>query len=409
MSVSDASIGNGLSQGDSLYLINPSGDTVDRVGGFPKTGDGVSAERRAPWKGEVLPSRSPSGHSLGMGNSVSCEYDITISAEGVGLSNGGVRATFLVKNTGIREADFPLEVVWNGSVHRRLNVQLDSDSQKVLYFEFPSNVEGTNEFGLLLEGYDCDSSGVEAYLHHVIGRPTLVINEFTYKGTEWVELHNAGDWDLHLRDAGLGDASSFSSPFNAQLPAGGFAVLTGDSTFRNLFPDVPFIFIEDVPKLNNSSDSVKLVEKGVVLDALYYRSSWGGDINVSLERISPFMPSSDSNNWGTTRDPRGGTPGRPNSLTLSPPESGVSIGKEVFNRSEPVPIAFSYNFRVEVIKVILYDDLGRKVMEKEFRPRARMGQILFTPDHPHRGLYFLFVEVKGGGKVERRKFRVAFR
>jgi len=47
MSVSDASIGNGLSQGDSLFLVSSSGDTVDAVGNLPETGDGISAERRS--------------------------------------------------------------------------------------------------------------------------------------------------------------------------------------------------------------------------------------------------------------------------------------------------------------------------------------------------------------------------
>ncbi|EJF05859.1 hypothetical protein ThvES_00020780 [Thiovulum sp. ES] len=70
MSVNDAQIGNGLSQSDTIYLISNLSDTVDLVGPFPATGDGISAERKSPRSKVFVPSVSVYGHTLGYGNSV---------------------------------------------------------------------------------------------------------------------------------------------------------------------------------------------------------------------------------------------------------------------------------------------------------------------------------------------------
>jgi len=190
--------------------------------------------------------------------------------------------------------------------------------------------------------------------------------------------------------------------------SGGYAVLTGDSSFADKFPGVTFVYVPDMPRLNDSYDDL-LVSDGVTLDSLRYFRAWGGDYDRSLERVSPYLPSTDSTNWGTCRDPSGGTPGRPNSISGSLPETGVKLTREVYGPGEDVVVAFSYPFKVDRLKVILYDDLGRKVREREFYPRSPIGQVVVGTEGLWRGLYFLYVEAQGENKTEKMRLRMAIR
>ncbi len=408
MSVSDASIGNGLSQGDSLFLVNSSGDTVDAVGNLPETGDGVSAERRSPTMNVFLPSRSPSGHTLGLGNSVSCPYEASVNLVGIYRLGEDYRVSFTVRNGGIETVSFRLVLYRNSSQDSLLSVSLAPDSLDTLTFTFAGDVQGTNEVALKLDSSDCFPEDNSAYAHFVVERPTLVINEINYRGTEWFEVYNAGEWPLTFPAMVVGDASGRSDTFSLTVDAGEYAVLTGDSSFADRFPGVGFVYVPDMPRLNDSYDDL-LISDGTTLDSLRYFRSWGGDYDRSLERISPFLPSTDSTNWGTCRDPSGGTPGRLNSVSGSLPETGVKLAREVYDPGEDVVVAFSYPFKVDRLRVVLYDDLGRKVREKEFYPRSPIGQVAVGTEGLWRGLYFLYIEAEGEGETEKTRLRMAIR
>ena len=408
MSVSDASIGNGLSQGDSLFLVSPSGDTVDAIGGMPRTGDGISAERRSPSINVFLPSRSASGHTLGFGNSISCPYEVSIAKVGVQRVGEGYRVSFSVKNGGIEATTFRLSLYHNSSPDSILSLYLLPDSVDTVSFTFGGEIRGTNEVSLQLDSSDCFPEDNSAYAHFVVGSPSLVINEINYRGVEWFEVYNAGDWPLHFPKVVVGDATGRSDTFAFNIGAGEYVVLTGDSAFADRFPGVAFTYVPEMPRLNDSYDDL-LLSDGATLDSLRYFKAWGGDYDRSLERVSPYLPSTDSTNWGTCRDPAGGTPGRPNSLSAEVPESGVRLAREVYSPGEEVVLAFSYPFRVERLEVVLYDDLGRKVLEREFRPRTSVGQVAISTEGLWRGLYFVAVRAKGEGKEDVRRLRMALR
>ncbi|NBC15733.1 MAG: hypothetical protein GVY18_00280 [Bacteroidetes bacterium] len=98
------------------------------------------------------------------------------------------------------------------------------------------------------------------------------------------------------------------------MPPQGYAVLVRDAAaFQQAFPDVDFVEPPSWPALNNGGDAVVLAAEATVLDSVAYRTSWGGD-GVSLERIDPGGPANVRTNWGSTTDPRGGTPGAANSI-----------------------------------------------------------------------------------------------
>jgi hypothetical protein len=400
MSVNDAQIGNGLSQNDTLYLINTSGDTVDIVGTFPTTGDGISAERKAPNIKVFLPSNSPYGHTLGYGNSVSCPYEFLIRLSDALDFKDSVRVFLIVKNDGTENSNFKLGIYLNGIMVDEIEDFLMAESTRSYTYTFRFSKEGTQEMGFKLDSLDCDTSNNSIFLHYTYQKPTLVINEINYKGTEWVEIYNVSEWNLNLTQLKVCDLSSCSRSIKRSLKPGEFLVITGDTNFRNLFPDVDFILVDRFPRFNDSKDGVLIKSGNFTIDSLYYTSKFGGDYNRSLERVSPYLETNEQTNWGTTQDPRGGTPGRMNSISVGGLSGGISISRKVYRVGERIIISFSLEFKAKELEVRIYDDMGRLLDRKVFKVNSNVGQVALGTDNLWRGFYFLVVEARGDKKVK---------
>ena len=157
----------------------------------------------------------------------------------------------------------------------------------------------------------------------------IVVNEVMYDppdtaSDEYVELFNrTADRTFDLSMLALSDASGEPVAITDQptaLSPGEYAVLVRDAeSFALQFPEVDFIEVEDFPALNNGGDAVVVrhVPSGTRVDSVRYLPEWGGS-DASLERRSPNGPSDTPSNWTTSTDPRGGTPGAPNS---APPDT----------------------------------------------------------------------------------------
>src|SRR5690606_18730605 len=140
---------------------------------------------------------------------------------------------------------------------------------------------------------------------------------------------------------------------------GEFAVLVRDAAaFEAAFPGVPYVAVSGFPSLNNSGDAVVIAyevedTERVVADSVRFHPGWGGS-DAALERRDPLGPSNSGGNWGTSLDPRGGTPGEPNSVppdTTPPAPDDVEVTNdglvlsvlftELLDPATVVPGAFS--------------------------------------------------------------------
>ena len=155
-----------------------------------------------------------------------------------------------------------------------------------------------------------------------------MINEIQYQPVsgepEWLELYNAGAAGVDLKDWTIGDASlTVFHRVTGQsciIPAGDFSIVSADSVaFRGAWPGVQTMLLQPdgFPSLNNTGDLVILRNsRGGCMDSLWYQQQWGRGPGISLERIDPLSPFADGRTWGSSRDPDGATPGRPNSIVI---------------------------------------------------------------------------------------------
>jgi len=156
--------------------------------------------------------------------------------------------------------------------------------------------------------------------------PAMVINEIMYAPSspepEWIELMNRGAVPVDIKKWQISDATMSRHVLpsgDAFIPAGGYVLLTKDSTVlhdvRGAFP-CAVINVSGFPSLNNTGDAVILYDmQGVMVDSLAYRPEWGGNEGGrSLERRDAGALSTEQQNWGTCTASAGATPGLQNSI-----------------------------------------------------------------------------------------------
>jgi Lamin Tail Domain len=132
---------------------------------------------------------------------------------------------------------------------------------------------------------------------------------------EWIEFYNAsssaidvGGWKIS--DANIKYKASLVSTHFIVQP-GAYFLAASDSTLRNYFPLLSPMCVAPFSSLNNTSpDAVVLYDdRGVTMDSVWYKPSWGGTNGKSLERIDYLSSPVDSTNWKSAWP----TPGAENS------------------------------------------------------------------------------------------------
>lgn len=139
---------------------------------------------------------------------------------------------------------------------------------------------------------------------------------------EYIEIKNNSDRTINLQHLSLSDISSkVPLPFYL-LEANNYLLLCSD---LSLFPNINNAMEINLPSLNNSSDSVRLLlHDSVLIDEVNYQENWhtvtteGG---ISLEQINPFSLCSNAANWASCTHSSGGTPAYQNSVFNNSPDA----------------------------------------------------------------------------------------
>ncbi|MEM1053988.1 MAG: lamin tail domain-containing protein [Bacteroidota bacterium] len=215
----------------------------------------------------------------------------------------------------------------------------------------------------------------------------LAITEILYdpasgSAGEYVEvLNTTADQILDLASLILADDLADDAAIADRpiiLGPGQYLALVADlPTFRAQFPDAPATEVARFPGLGNSGDLVALLDAlGTVIDSVRYDPDWHrveleDATGVSLERRNTSLGANDPNNWSSSLDVRGGTPGAANSIsTDSPPpttEAGLSFFPDPFDAGNGQGTTISYVLEspAALLRVRIFDGAGRQVRELE--------------------------------------------
>lgn len=214
----------------------------------------------------------------------------------------------------------------------------------------------------------------------------LIINEILFNpltgGSDFVEIYNNSnkfinlkDWEFaNIKDGEIGNNKVVS--VNYILAPNDYVVATKDINFQMMnYPvAVPNKFIEmDLPSYTNDSSTVFLIYNNTVMDKVSYNKDWHFALlqsqkGVSLERISPDMPSNSSDSWHSASETIGfATPGRVNSQEAKPKGEGTltlsskTISPDEDGFEDVLLLTYQVDSPDLLGSITIYDDRGRVV------------------------------------------------
>ncbi|MEO6314913.1 MAG: lamin tail domain-containing protein [Chitinophagaceae bacterium] len=175
---------------------------------------------------------------------------------------------------------------------------------------------------LLLAGLYAPAQAVIPFsvvIDEIMADPSPIVG---MPNTEFIELRNVSTQPVNLSGWRIGDASGFASISTAFLLQPDSAVIicaTGSAAALGVFGAT--IGVGNFPSLDNDGELLWLRSKeGRVIHAVNYSSTWyqnavkreGG---WSLEMIDVNNPCGGTGNWAASKDARGATPGKKNSVS----------------------------------------------------------------------------------------------
>jgi hypothetical protein len=138
---------------------------------------------------------------------------------------------------------------------------------------------------------------------------------------EWVELRNTTTLPINLQGWRIGDATGQSGPMpNFILEPDSFVIVCTGSAVAAMSTFGTTISVTSFPSLDNDGDLLFLrAANGRTIHAVAYSISWyqnelKKDGGWTLEMIDVKSPCAGSSNWKASLDPKGGTPGKKNSI-----------------------------------------------------------------------------------------------
>lgn len=226
----------------------------------------------------------------------------------------------------------------------------------------------------------------------------VVINEIMFHeragGTEYVELRNLTDRVFNLADFTLADEGAPRTISAEPLllpPHAHLALARNLEALRSIFGDDGWaIPMPTLASLRNSGDVVVLRFGAMTIDSVYYSPSWHrpelrDPRGVALERLDGALASTDPGNWTSSLDPRGGTPGAPNSVAIGPGAEPAGVGLTVspspFDALAGTVIRYRLAAEAASVRIRIFDAAGRAVRTLEharLAGNATEGEVIWN-------------------------------
>ncbi len=378
--VDDNQIGNSLGNaGDTLFLIDSSGDTVDVMGWNQDITPGYSLEKvilddcTSPgnWRSSVPLHGTPGGPNSVAGQ----EIDLGLDALDWQIIQPprGFAMTATVTNYGLAEAGG--ELLAGDSAAAVVPPLAVGESRTVSFdWEAPGGILGLYALTIRLAvpgDYDTTNNGLQVELPITASELAVAVNEIMYipltGEPEWVELVNTTTGEVNLKDWFICDQSDSTSLPEQTLSSGGYVVITGDSTggVGGWPPDIFVIVVPGFPALNNTGDRVVLLDPtAAVIDQVDYGQFPLTTAGRSLEKVSPAAPSQETTSWVISPASQGHTAGGRNSVLLALDNARITLEPNPLRLNTPesiLTVTYVTPFPAINLLVEIYDLAGRRL------------------------------------------------
>ncbi|RLD22983.1 MAG: hypothetical protein DRI54_07910, partial [Bacteroidetes bacterium] len=342
-----------VNSGDSLTLINPSGEIIDLLvyddswyRDAEKEEGGWSLERINPvWPCEIDNNWSASENSLGgtpgqvnsifndaidsIGPEITALSIISDQSVQISLSETPENLFITVQQITIPELDL-------------IGVEFGESLTDELILHFSEPLAEDQEYLIWLENVqDCwgnTSNDTLSFNSGFFAKPDQVlINELMVDPSpqqllpeaEFIELYNITDHSFNIRNWQIDNSGIRKDIPDFELAPYGYAILCREQDTSLFFGFGKTIGMPSWSGLVNTQDSLALInEKGEIISRVAYKNTWykndvKKDGGWSLERIDPNKKCHGIVNWMASENSSGGTPGKENSV------KGIEIENEI--------------------------------------------------------------------------------
>jgi Lamin Tail Domain len=192
----------------------------------------------------------------------------------------------------------------------------------------------------------------------------VLINEFMSDPTpsiglpevEWIEIYNASDKYLDLADLRLADATSSPLPLPTFiLNPKSYVILCATSSVSVLSVFSNVMGVASFPSINNDADALILSDaQGNVINRVDFVSDWHTDLvkragGWAMERKNPLTPCLGAENWNSSNNSAGGTPGLEN-----------SIYSNVFDQTKPIVLSV-FPLSDSQLKIVFSENMAKTI------------------------------------------------
>lgn len=434
--------------GDSVYLTDPNGLRMDSLHYEPEWGANVD--------GFSLQRIHPDGASNDPFNWIG-------SPE---ISPGEINGVFRPESIPPKmifatvTSDNNIKIRFNKFILENSAMRFYSDSQELELIDFDSFKANTLLFKI---GHPMPRKPIAISAHNFrdysgnfvqkdliplawpLKQGELVINEIMYRPrvnrysalpdqSQYLELYNDNNYALSIEGLYLHDKPDKNSQVSKRVPektiagwvpAHEYAVVYADTSddFQKSRISKSFDVSSDVRyyrvdgstlSLSATSDEIYIANRhGMVIDSVYYQDNWNNPNlidtrGISLERIKPGNPGNDAQNWTSSANPLGGTPGMQNSVFAYsgnlPVKEGLTMDPNPFSPDgDGYEDHLLINYILEepdfLMRVRIFDRYGRMIRTlTEGEPAGLNGQLIWDGLKDDRsenrvGIYIILFDV----------------
>ncbi len=180
---------------------------------------------------------------------------------------------------------------------------------------------------------------------------------------EFIEIYNRSNSSHNVNGWTLTDGASESIIPDKIIKSGTYWIITSTSNVSKFGLNANVIGASNFPTLNNAADVLVLMSPtGITIDSLNYNQNWYNDEDKkdggwSLELIDPANICGEEDNWTSSVNETGGTPGLVNSVLANKPDltgphliavqaQNSNKIKLVFNEKMESPISSNITFSI---------------------------------------------------------------